>query len=87
MRTTVTLDPDAAALLQKAMRERGISFKDAINLAIVAGLAPVDRKPFRTKARDMGKPLVDIDRANQLFDELETEHQLEVLRQTERGSG
>ena len=31
MRTTVTLDPDVEAQLRAAMRERGVSFKVAIN--------------------------------------------------------
>jgi hypothetical protein len=83
MRTTVTLEPDAEALLRKVMRERGITFKEAINQAVVAGLAPPARPPFRTRTYDMGKPLVDVDKALQLFDELEIEHQREVMRQTE----
>jgi hypothetical protein len=81
MRTTVTLDPDAEALVRKAMRERGLSFKEAINQAIVAGLSTGSTGTrFVQKTHDMGKPLVDLTKALQLFDELETEHQLEVLR-------
>jgi hypothetical protein len=38
MRTTVTLDPDVAALLHTAMKERGVSFKEILNIAIRAGL-------------------------------------------------
>jgi hypothetical protein len=38
MRTTVTLDPDAERLLRNAMRERGISFKQALNDAVRTGL-------------------------------------------------
>jgi hypothetical protein len=38
MRTTVTLDPDVQALIRKAMKERGLSFKDALNSALRAGL-------------------------------------------------
>jgi Arc/MetJ family transcription regulator len=38
MRTTVTLDPDVEALLRTAMRERGLSFKEAVNAALRAGL-------------------------------------------------
>lgn len=39
MRTTVTLDPDVEALIRTAMRERGISFKEAVNSAVRAGLS------------------------------------------------
>jgi len=38
MRTTVTLDPDVEKMLQNAIRERGVSFKQALNEAIRAGL-------------------------------------------------
>ena len=38
MRTTVTLDPDVERVLQTAMRERGVPFKQALNDAIRAGL-------------------------------------------------
>lgn len=39
MRTTVTLDPDVERLLETAMRERGISFKEALNQAVRVGLS------------------------------------------------
>jgi hypothetical protein len=38
MRTTVTLDPDVEVLVRRAMRERGQSFKEALNAAVRAGL-------------------------------------------------
>jgi hypothetical protein len=38
MRTTVTLDPDVEQALRSAMRERGLSFKEALNEAIRTGL-------------------------------------------------
>jgi hypothetical protein len=38
MRTTVTLDPDVERLIRTAMRERGISFKQALNQAARKGL-------------------------------------------------
>lgn len=38
MRTTITLEPDVQALIQTAMKERGISFKEALNAAVRAGL-------------------------------------------------
>ena len=47
MRTTVTLDADTERLLRVAMRERGVSFKQALNEAIRAGLAPACGRPRR----------------------------------------
>lgn len=38
MRTTLTLDPDVAALLKKAMASGDQSFKDVVNAAIRRGL-------------------------------------------------
>jgi hypothetical protein len=37
MRTTVTLDPDVEQLLRQTMKERGVSFKEALNQAIRVG--------------------------------------------------
>jgi hypothetical protein len=42
MRTTVTLDPDVERLIKDAMRERGISFKEALNEAARTGLRGKD---------------------------------------------
>ncbi|HEY7388090.1 MAG TPA: hypothetical protein VH640_06250 [Bryobacteraceae bacterium] len=47
MRTTVTLDPDVQALIRNAMKERGISFKQALNSAIRAGLTQTSQKRRR----------------------------------------
>jgi hypothetical protein len=38
MRTTVTLDPDVERLIRDAMRQRSISFKEALNEAARIGL-------------------------------------------------
>jgi len=74
MRTTVTLDPDTEALLRRRMRERGVSFKVALNDAIREGLAAPRREaPFRTPTADLGHPSVSLDRALQLAAELEDE--------------
>lgn len=40
MRTTITLTPEAEALVLRAMTERGLSFKEVVNAAIVDALAP-----------------------------------------------
>jgi len=38
MRTTVTLDPDVESLIRTAMKQRGQSFKEALNSAVRMGL-------------------------------------------------
>lgn len=79
MRTTVTLDPDTAALVQRRMREHGITFKQALNDAIRSG-AGATRKPFSTATADMGTPVVNLDRALQLAGELEDEELVRKMR-------
>jgi len=56
MRTTVTIDPDVESLLRMAMKERGLSFKDAVNAAIRAGLAQgkANSQQFVQKTYSMG---------------------------------
>ncbi len=82
MRTTVTLEPDAEALVKKLMRERDMSFKQAVNHAIRTGLTrpDPDRKPFRTKTYSMGPPKVNLDKAMQLAGELEDAEVIRKLR-------
>ena len=44
MRTTVTLDPDVERLIGDEMRERAISFKEALNEAVRTGLSGKEHK-------------------------------------------
>jgi hypothetical protein len=72
LRTTVTLDPDTRLLVERAMRERGVSFKDAVNEAIRAGLGRSPEGPRTyTVARDLGPARVDLTKALQLAGQLE----------------
>ncbi|GAA2232540.1 antitoxin [Rarobacter faecitabidus] len=72
MRTTVTLDADVEAALRRAMHDNNISFKQALNDAIRAGLQPHDSGPRSyTIARDLGMPRIDFDKALSVADDLE----------------
>jgi hypothetical protein len=84
MRTTVTLDPDVEARLREVARERGISFKEALNGAIRAGLmAARDVREYRTPARRLGlRPGVNLDKALRLAADLEDD---EIVHDLERG--
>lgn len=81
MRTTVTLDSDTKAIVQRLMRERSLTFKDAINEAIRAGAATRRRRTTRTPIFDMGVPRVALDGALRLAAALEDE---EIRRKLER---
>jgi hypothetical protein len=57
VRTTVTLDPDTDKLIRDVMRERGVSFKQALNDAIRVGLMRPKRngpRPFTQKTYSLG---------------------------------
>ena len=83
MRTTITLDPEAEALVKQAMADRKLSFKEVVNDAIVRGLVvDRDRYEFRTRPRAMGVPRLNLDKAIQLAGELEDE---EILRKMALG--
>jgi hypothetical protein len=72
VRTTVTLEPDVEAFIGRAMRERGLSFKEAVNSAIRAGMNPRQEAPARGfPTHDMGEPLIDATKAIRLAGELE----------------
>lgn len=72
MRTTITLDPDTRLLVERAMRERGVSFKEAVNDAIRAGLAPTDVHVRRyTTPHPLGPARLDLTRALHLAAQLE----------------
>ncbi|MDQ3304929.1 MAG: antitoxin [Actinomycetota bacterium] len=82
MRTTVTLDPDAEALLRRRMRQRGVSFKQALNDAIREAAAGkgTRREAFRTTTTRLGLPTVNLDRALQVAAELEDEELVRRMR-------
>lgn len=55
------------------MRERGITFKDAVNEAVRAGLTkPAEAvAPFKQRTMHLGRPLVELTKALVLADELD----------------
>jgi hypothetical protein len=83
MRTTITLEPAAEAYVRNLMRERGLTFKQAVNKAILDGAeAPEGRKQFSTPTYDMGKARIDITKALQIAGELENQ---EIIRKMQMG--
>jgi hypothetical protein len=74
MRTTLTLEPDIEAKLRALARERGISFKAAVNATLRRGLTEgsARERAFRVEARPLHlRPGIDLDRALTLAGELE----------------
>ncbi len=62
-RTTLTLDPDVATELQRRRQLNGTSLKQEVNELLRAGMRiqdlPPKRRPFKTKALPLGRPLLD----------------------------
>ena len=79
MRTTLTIDDDVAAELDRLRRERDTNLKELVNDALRRGLrdmtAPAKkRKPFRTRTFHGGRLLVSsIDNIAELLAEIEGE--------------
>ena len=64
MRTTLSLDPDVAAMLARVRASRKTGLKQVVNEALRYGLPqmlarPRKRKPFRTRGISVGRCLVD----------------------------
>lgn len=78
MRTTLTLERDVADRLKMEIRRSGKAMKAVVNDALRRGLglggksAPPPRFEVRPHAFGL-KPGIDLDRVNQLADELESE--------------
>lgn len=78
MRTTLTLDDDVAAILERERARRGLSMKEMVNLALRKGLSEEQLVKPQTAVRTVPhrfgfKKGIDLDRMNQLADELEAE--------------
>ena len=75
MRTTLSLDDDVSALLQKEIRKSGSSFKEAVNHYIRLGLMVSKQKPskrFVVKPMDLGSPAgMNYDNVAELLEALE----------------
>jgi hypothetical protein len=78
MRTAITLEPAVAALVQRSIEETGDSFKDVVNRVIARGLSS-EATAFKTAARSMGTPKVDLTHALALASSLEDAATTRVL--------
>ena len=89
MRTTLTLEDDLAALLKQRAGELGMPFKVVVNQAIRRGLDPAEPAEApapKTLPHHFGfRPGIDLDRMNQLADQLEAEAAVaELVREQQR---
>ncbi len=78
MRTTLTIDDDLAAILERETKRKGMTFKEIVNATLRRGLEYEQilpsRQPVVTRPHAFGfKAGIDLDKLNQLVDELEVE--------------
>lgn len=77
----MTLDADTEQLLRRRMAEQKVSFKQAVNDAIRAGLSrDATQSASFTRTFAMGVPRVNLDKALQLAGELEDEEIIRKMR-------
>lgn len=86
MRTTLTLEPDVEGLIRETVYRSGKTFKQAVNDAVRAGLAPTQARatppaPFTFPTYGQGRPLVDVTKALALAADLEDQATLAKLVQ------
>src|SRR5260370_38387806 len=89
MRTTLTIDDDLAGLLKRRSRELGMSFKDVVNRTLRAGLGEETKHRQHPVPKVIPhafgfRPDIDLDKLNQLADELEDETYLAGQRSQPR---
>lgn len=84
MRTTLTLDPDVAALLKKAVAKGDVSFKEAVNAALRRGLTErVVASPKRRFVQRVGPPadwLIDISNNGAIWEMFDREDYGDLYR-------
>jgi hypothetical protein len=78
MRTTLTISDDLAAILKQESLRKGLPFKEIVNATLRRGLsleqALPPSLPVVTRPHAFGfKPGIDLDKLNQLADEMEAE--------------
>jgi hypothetical protein len=83
MRTTLTLEPDVAERIKRRMKRMGLSLKRVVNDALRDGLAEEHRAPrvkFSVEPHSCRfKAGIDLDKLNQLVDELAAEESVKSL--------
>ncbi len=82
MRTTVAIDPELQTRVKELARERGVSFREALNDVLRRGLgSQPGPRSYEVPARPLGlRPGIDLDKALSLAAELEDD---EIVRKLE----
>ena len=69
MRTTINLDPDVAAAVDRLRRREGLGVSEALNRLARAGLVKPERRTrFKQRTADLGGFLVDVSNVQEALD-------------------
>jgi hypothetical protein len=83
MRTTVAIDPELQTRVKDLARERGVSFREALNDVLRRGLGQGSQPPaqrYEVPVRSLGlRPGIDLDKALALAAELEDDETVRKL--------
>lgn len=60
MRTTVTFEPDTAAVVEQVRRERGVGVSAAVNELIRRGASRREERPLFVQETSPGGALIDV---------------------------
>lgn len=71
MRTTVTLDPDVVAAVERVRAERSVGVSAALNELVRAGLSrPPERRVFEQRTSDLGS-MIDVSNVGEALELLD----------------
>lgn len=71
MRTTINLDPDVAAAVDRLRRQKGLGVSEALNRLARAGLAKPERRTrFKQRTADLGA-MLDVSNIAEVLDLIE----------------
>lgn len=76
MRTTIALDPDVEAEIERLRREQGLGLSEAVNVLVRRGLVPTKRRqPYTMSPRSLGARIdvTNIGEVLGMLDELDVE--------------
>jgi len=81
MRTALRMDDDLLRALKHRASREGLTFSALANLALRQSLRTEEwpRRAFRQKTRDLGRPSLDVTKANAVAAELEDQATLRKL--------
>ena len=77
----MTLEPDVAERLKQIMKERDLTFKEAVNSTLRRGLGTTaEARPYEVPSHALGlKPGIDGDRIIHFLDDLEDRERLKKM--------